>query len=299
MLSHYSNKQIFRVIRSRFDPRHENANRPDLERAGVEPIEAVGQRVSEHIPKYLQVASWNINRLAEKVVVDAVAGSQMRDAHILALQEVVARDGKIPVLDALREQFGWYYVFAPEFFPRNGKFGDIQAVGNALLSPYPLTETRSYWLNGGCTQNAYNVDFLGGGHTIEARVGIPGNEVRAKSCHLELFNSIDGRAEQMEKVVDGEGRAIIAGDFNFVFRKDDKRAREYAEAKGFGDAAGDLGLFTMNDPYADLARLAGVSKGSLDRIFSKGFASPGQAFVLESIRASDHIPLIISYRLRA
>jgi endonuclease/exonuclease/phosphatase family metal-dependent hydrolase len=175
----------------------------------------------------------------------------------------------------LARALGYDYVYAPASVAEDG-----DDFGNAILSPWPLSDARKIILPGlhpltGQQRTATRAT---------ARVGH--EDVVLYSTHIEIATApVDLRVAQMAAVLadvpDAAERVIIGGDFNTVTGRGVAALAEQYAAGGLDHATPGLG--------PTLTRF-GLRPSAADHLFTRGF-DVLDAGVLDEVSASDHFPV--------
>ena len=182
----------------------------------------------------IRATSWNIERGIEfESIVDVLANHPIiRESDLLILTELdygMARSKNRRVAREIAQALKMNYVFAPSYvnlqkgsgLEREVASSNQQGIhGNALLSPYPLTEAGSIPLPNGKDKMSGQEKRLGCQAAIAAVVEHPLGSFRAVSVHLDAHSTQKHRMRQMRLVLDDlENRsshlpALIGGDWN-------------------------------------------------------------------------------------
>lgn len=303
MVLQYSWKEIQRVLQGHLIP-PEYTDLESLERILKEKFKTI-----EHSPPTesgqsqngsLRVSSWNVRYWTRIDDVISVILSELNTSDIIALQEVGRLNGNTDVLQKIRKETGFGYVYGTEFIGLNGIPGDI---GISILSKHEFLDYDILHLSSGAYQMQDRGNtLLGSNMGVKAEIIIDGNPIVFYSVHLELNTPLRQRYAQMEKLLKNaathnRGPLIIAGDLNLTFEGKRSRALKLFRQHGFYDVFGDKGEPTMNDT---LVRLLGYyllgGRAILDRIMSRGLKRPIDSKVHSHIGISDHFPITASYR---
>jgi endonuclease/exonuclease/phosphatase family metal-dependent hydrolase len=197
----------------------------------------------------------------------ALAGHPaLRGADIVALQEMDA-----PGVEKVAAALHMNYVYYPVSL--NPKYG--RDFGNALLSPWPIEDSRKILL-------PHASRFLKQGRAaVTARVWIAGRVVQVYCLHLisPFGGSPGSRRDQADVVLadarNVEGPVIVAGDFN---------------THGLGDRFEAAGFSWPTRDVGDSVR-----GFSFDHVFVRGLRLEGtEAGVAREVRASDHRPVWVA-----
>ncbi len=226
--------------------------------------------------------SYNIefSEKTEQSLADLAADPRLHRPDILMLQEMNAEGAEF-----LARRLGMNYYYHPSFIsPHHG-----QLFGNAVLSPWPLSNPRNVVLphaNPG-TENrrsALAVDVQVGQH-----------KVRAVSVHLAtLVVDLEGRVEQLEVVRDSllqeTGPMIVGGDFNSGTQWEVVLFSRVLREDGFREAPLPLERTAKGGPLD----MVGYHL-KLDHFFYKNvsFVSAG---ISSGTSASDHFPVWSVFR---
>jgi endonuclease/exonuclease/phosphatase family metal-dependent hydrolase len=181
-------------------------------------------------PHYRMLA-WNIERgkeLAGQIEAFRMT-PYLRDCDVLLLTETdvgMARSGNIDVARTLAEELGYDYAFAPCYLSLVKGSGterdvegenDIGLHGNAILSRYPILNTRRIALRNGIDKMASNEKRLGTQCAVAAVIDFPGSPLPVASVHLDANSTQQHRADQIRDILDAlpsSGPALIGGDWN-------------------------------------------------------------------------------------
>jgi endonuclease/exonuclease/phosphatase family metal-dependent hydrolase len=129
----------------------------------------------------------------------------------------MARTGDIDVPRALGDLLGTGYGYGVEFVELAGE-NQRGLHGNAILTAAPLEDPEvvrlggeGAWFAAGSTEPR-----VGGRMAVVATVAVDGTPVRFASTHLENMTGPDGRAAQLDTLLEevGPGAAVVGGDFN-------------------------------------------------------------------------------------
>ncbi len=175
--------------------------------------------------------AWNIERGIEyeSQLREFKGHAYLRSADVLLLTETdvgMARSGNRNIARELARELGLNYAFAPCYLNLSKGAGveheadgenDVGLHGNALLSRYPLRNTRRIALGNGRDKMRGREKRLGQQAAIIADVELPGLPLTACSVHLDAQSRQRHRRDQMELVITGlpsAGPAVIGGDWN-------------------------------------------------------------------------------------
>ncbi|MCC6750320.1 MAG: endonuclease/exonuclease/phosphatase family protein [Deltaproteobacteria bacterium] len=256
-------------------------------------------------PSALKVVTWNVEygKKSDEVLKALRDEVALKGAHVIFLQESPRNDlasvpQKLNLARHLAQNLKLNYVFAVEW-DRRLKATEGGEHGVAILSKYPIgnvTQLRhaplfDYWKD--------RQDY-GGRITLGADLAIGGKRLRAYSahfCHRDLTGN--GRAAQGAEVradATQPGRPalqLLGGDFNTFTCNPAIAACNKAPAaeKVIEDlfAAGWADLLPTFNSWTELGY--GVVGQRLDWLFGKGL-TPAAHQVLQSLKASDHVPLM-------
>jgi endonuclease/exonuclease/phosphatase family metal-dependent hydrolase len=213
----------------------------------------------------LRIVTFNVEygKRVEAAIEGLRSHPSLRGADVLLLQEM---DG--PGVDRIAQALGMNFVYFPASREPKGQTDR----GNAILSPWPIEESRKILL-------PHPSRIIHRGRVaVTAVVTIDGKPVQVYCVHLGSPIGISGgkRRVQAEVVLaDAErspGPTIIAGDFN---------------SHGIGNALVERG-------YVWATRSVGKTVGffSFDHVFLKGFSGQVTAGVVREVNnASDHRPV--------
>jgi len=214
----------------------------------------------------IRVVTFNI-KYAEHIdrAIEALRLPPLRGADVLVLQEMDA-----PGVEAVAQALAMHYVYYPASVPPSSG----RDFGNAVLSPWPIEESRKILL-------PHKSRIIHQARAaVAATVRVAGRHILVYSVHLTspLGTSASKRREQADAII-ADARTcpnpvIIAGDFN---------------SKGLGtrfEAAG----------FAWLTKGVGRTAGlfSFDHIFVRGLALADETragVAREGPKASDHRPV--------
>jgi endonuclease/exonuclease/phosphatase family metal-dependent hydrolase len=183
---------------------------------------------------FVRATSWNIERGIEfDAIVDVLANHPIiGTSDLLILTELdygMARSENRKVAKEIARALKMNYVFAPSYLnlhkgsglEREVQKSNLQGIhGNALLSPYPLTNAGSIPLPNGKDKMSGQEKRLGCQAAVAAVVEHPLGSFRAVSVHLDAHSTQKHRMRQMQLVLqDLEERspdlpALIGGDWN-------------------------------------------------------------------------------------
>jgi endonuclease/exonuclease/phosphatase family metal-dependent hydrolase len=221
-------------------------------------------------PEYrdIRVVTFNIEFGVEvdRAIAALAAHPSLRGADVVALQEMDA-----PGVEKIAAALHMNYVYYP--ISLNPKYG--RDFGNALLSPWPMEDTRKILL-------PHTSRILKQGRAaVTARIWIAGRAVQVYCMHLgSPFGASPGnRRDQADVVLADarrvEGPVIVAGDMN---------------SHGIGDRFEAAGF---SWPTRDVGN--SVRGFSFDHVFVRGLRLEGtDAGVAREVRASDHRPVWVA-----
>jgi endonuclease/exonuclease/phosphatase family metal-dependent hydrolase len=167
---------------------------------------------------WVRVVGWNAERGRD---VPRAAGLLHRcGADLLLLSELdsgMARTGDVDVPRVLAERLGTGYGYGVEFVELAGD-NTRGLHGNAVLSAAPFRDPavvrlggEGAWFAAGSTEPR-----VGGRMAVLATVDLDGTPVRVASTHLENMTGPEGRAAQLDTLLQavGPGPAVVGGDLN-------------------------------------------------------------------------------------
>jgi endonuclease/exonuclease/phosphatase (EEP) superfamily protein YafD len=212
----------------------------------------------------LRIATYNIAHAVKAQEAGVCLGSApLGEADVVLLQEMDAPQTKV-IADTL--SLGYVY------YPASLMPGE-RDMGNAILSPWPITETRKIILPH--TSHVIHRERI----ATVATVTIDGTAVRVYSIHLTspLGGGGGVRGDQADAVVadmrSWDGPIIAGGDLN---------------SRSVGERFEAAGLRWMTK---DLRNTVGPF--TFDHLFVRGFDGPAVAEVVRSCREpSDHLPVV-------
>ena len=253
-----------------------------LTRAEIRLYAGVGDGVLPTPADSLVCVSYNIefSEEMEQSMMDLASDPRLHQPDILFLQEMDAEG-----VAFLASRLGMNYYYHPSFIhPHHG-----QLFGNAVLSPWPLSNPRNVMLphpNPG-TENrrsALGVDVQVGDH-----------KVRAVSVHLAtLIVDLEDRVEQLAVVRDSllqeTGPMIVGGDFNSGTQWEVVRFSRVLRQDGFREARLPLVRTARGGPLD----LVGYQL-KLDHFYYKNLSFVSAGIAMDT-GASDHFPVWSVYR---
>ena len=214
----------------------------------------------------LRVVTFNIEYAlrVERALAGLRDGASLRDADIVALQEMDE-----PGTTAIASGLGVSYAYCPaSVHPKYRR-----DVGNAILSPWPLSDAKKVAL-------PHRSRFVRQARVaIRATVSVAGRPLRVYALHLgsPLGASPGQRRDQIDVVLrdaeDSPDPVVIAGDFN------SKGLGERLVARGYDWPTRNAGASTRGFSY--------------DHVFTRGLRlTEVRAGVANEVRdASDHRPV--------
>jgi endonuclease/exonuclease/phosphatase family metal-dependent hydrolase len=223
-------------------------------------------------PASIVVVAYNIKygrAVAEALQVVQTSG-QLQDADIILLQEM-DETGVEQIARALR----YNYVYYPASVAPGGR-----NVGNAVLTRWPITETRKVVLphRHPLTRQARVA--------TRATIDLSGEYVDVYSVHTATYSALASQREaQVQAIVDdigmGDDPVIVGGDFNTASGRSVRRTAEQ-----FADS----GLTRVSAGVGPTFSVFGVGLAATDHIFVRGFSKIASGKV-ETAGASDHFPV--------
>jgi endonuclease/exonuclease/phosphatase family metal-dependent hydrolase len=256
-------------------------------------------------PPRLKVVSWNIARgshfdAIRKFLINA-------NADLVLLQESdrnCRRTEHRNVAKDIAKILGMHYVFGIEFQELGQGSRDSPAYhGQATLSRWPLAEPRiirfrsqskfwhSHWW---IPPIAAFQRRIGGRMALLTHLVVENRSLMVYNLHLESRNANDLRYSQLAELLedarqyDLNNEVLVAGDFNFDFTAITHNSA--VQKAGF------------ENPFATLSGLSTISSSSgqkraIDWLLIRGAAKAQSARVHDSVKASDHYPLVLTLRL--
>ena len=181
-------------------------------------------------PRYRFLA-WNIERGTQfDAQLEAFRSHPyLKSCDVLLITEAdagMARSGNRMVAEALAKELGMAEVFAPCYIAlgkgsgveRNVEgYNRVGLHGNAILSRYPLRDTRIIPLENGVDKMAHREQRLGRQAAVAARIDFPNLSFQAISVHLDAQSTQRHRREQMRSVLDAADSrlpVVVGGDWN-------------------------------------------------------------------------------------
>ncbi len=178
-----------------------------------------------------RVVAWNLERgIQFEGQLEAIRTHpylSSADVYLLTETDVgMARSGNRDVARDLACELSLDYAFAPCYLNlakgagiENEVHGDneLGLHGNAILSRYPIRNSRSIPLGNGKDKMRGREKRLGQQSAAAAEIALPGFDLTVCSVHLDAQSSQRHRCNQMRAVIDGlpgTGPAVIGGDWN-------------------------------------------------------------------------------------
>lgn len=260
--------------------------------------------VSQQPPR-LQVVSWNIARGSR---FDAIREFLINiNADLILLQESdrnCRRTEYRNVAKDLAQILGMHYVFGIEFQELGQGSRDSPAYhGQATLSRWPLAEPRilrfrsqsKFWHSHWWIPSLAPFQRRIGGRMALLTHLVAGNRsLVVYNLHFESRNGNNLRYSQLAELLENarqydlNSQVLVAGDFNFDFTAMPQNSA--VQKAGF------------ENPFATLSGLSTISspsrqKRAIDWLLIRGAAKAQSARVHDSVRASDHSPLVLTLGL--
>jgi endonuclease/exonuclease/phosphatase family metal-dependent hydrolase len=214
---------------------------------------------------------YNAERIAQVI--------KAQKPDLVALQEVdqlTERSGFVDVLAVLKETTGMYGVFMKTFNYQGGEFG------NAILSRYPILETRTIHLP---SRSEYEPRIM----MMISCVNEKGDTLHFYNTHLDHHVNNSDRPEQIQKIIstiqDDNRKIILAGDFNCEPGIEPLSLVEQVLARSDSDVK----TYPSDKP---------------DRLIDHIFFSEDRGIslctikVIEEVMASDHRPVIATFKIK-
>lgn len=271
----------------------------------------------DHKHNELTIGSWNIQfGIRYEEILEMLQDGLGLD--VIVLQEV-ARFHKWSdyenLLDVLVGKTGFTQVaYSPSFVFPNEKAKPLPELGNAILSRYPLLDSRVLrlmavhdWTKDG------RYPRLGQRIALYATVQINGKCVGLYDPHFEVRCSTPKRVRQLCQIFDdagtiGYGRIIVAGDINEwrlnMQRHEQDEITQLAMERGYEDPFGKSLDRTLNSYWSSALvksskyfHMPKNTRLTNDRIFSKGFEVKGFE-VMKNVNLTDHFPVkvVLGYK---
>ncbi len=253
-----------------------------LTRSDIRLYGGVGNGVLPTPADTLVCVSYNIefSEEMEQSILDLASDPRLHQPDILFLQEMNAEGAAF-----LANHLGMNYYYHPSFIsPHHG-----QLFGNAVLSPWPLSNPRNVVLPHANPGTENRRSALG----VDVQVGA--HKVRAVSVHLAtLIVDLENRVEQLTVVRDSflqeTGPMIVGGDFNSGTQWEVVLFSRVLREEGFREARLPLARTARGGPLD----LVGYQL-KLDHFFYKNLSFVSAGITLET-GASDHFPVWSVYR---
>ena len=193
------------------------------------------QNATRPVPAALRIAAWNLERCLYPH--EAARILQRHGATLALLTEMdvgVLRTGQVHTIATIAAERGQGYCYGLEFlelvppdpppgFPRNGSDNTEGYHGNGIVSAHPITspivirlDEQADWY----TPPPGRQRRIGNRMAIAATIGEGDASIVACSVHLENRTDGDGRARQMQTLLDaldsyaGTLPIVIGGDLN-------------------------------------------------------------------------------------
>ena len=161
-------------------------------------------------PAALKVVTLNLamREDVDRIAAELSAKQIVRDADVVLLQEVIARDGQPDVASRLGEAFGLRSVFRPAF-----ALDSHRQMGLAILTREDPGEPRVLPLK------RFNLSFRSRYRiALGVVIGTPSGPIHVYDLHLDTRINAADRIEQLSAVIrdldTGDTPVIVGGDFN-------------------------------------------------------------------------------------
>lgn len=222
----------------------------------------------------IRLATWNIHGGHHRHdITSIIAVLHEIAADVVALQEVMPLGIEAGLLQAARDELGMHAITGRTLTRRNVDYG------NALLSRYPVHDSTNIDLT---------VDHCEPRNAIDARIGLPGHELRVVATHLGLRPG--ERREQVKRLLRAidvvpHGPAVVMGDLNEWYlwgRPLRWLHRRFAAVRT-------PATFPSRRPLLKLDRIWGHPASALMRLRAHRTAL--------TRHASDHLPLVAEFRV--
>jgi endonuclease/exonuclease/phosphatase family metal-dependent hydrolase len=209
---------------------------PDIRRVLDTPEIGNFRRCKEAAPvrRQYRFVAWNVERGAqfEGQVEALLTHPILREADVLLLTETdsgMVRSGNRNVARALACALGMQYAFVPCYLNLTKGSGieqdlpganDLGLHGNAVLSRYPMGNTRPVFLENGVDIMASREKRIGRQAAVAADIRFPNGTVTAVSVHLDAQSTQRHRYLQLRDVLNGidtmggAQAVVMGGDWN-------------------------------------------------------------------------------------
>jgi len=186
------------------------------------------------IRDFLRIAHWNIERgnNFDGVLHYLRTIQMLATADLLFLNELdvgMVRTGNRHVAKDLGQALGYHVAYVPEYLEMTKGVGDERDLsgenttalhGNAILSRYPISQTRIIELPSCFEPFEFHEKRYGRRIAIVVDLDVNGRNVTAITSHLEVRNTPSCRMRQMQQIMSMldawkiKGSVIFGGDFN-------------------------------------------------------------------------------------
>ena len=232
-----------------------------------------------HNPQMVKVVSYNIDD--GKEVVQAARELRMynplRGSDFILLQEMDEYG-----TDKIARELQVNYIYYPSTRPKR----NARNFGNAILSPWPLTQPEKIILpHRHPTNKQLRI-------ATKATALLPQKEITLYSVHTETYTVVTShRKAQVQALVNhigpGENAVIVGGDFNTVSGRSIRRLKRLFSKIGMLRASSGAGT-TVKKYY--------TRPSAADHIFTRGFTVKNRGS-LHATLASDHFPVWVELLL--
>lgn len=224
---------------------------------------------------FLKVLSWNIWYHGNLNKVNDFL--EKSDADIIGLQEVISINNEIQLSKNLKEKLGYTYIYASAFKRRiDGRLVDI---GNAVLSKYPILESKFHNLSKTENRIAIEVNFKAADKVIHV-------------FNTHLFHTHQKPSKLQEEQTENLIKAlplkntILMGDFNALPQS---AAIKKINARFKNTDQDLLPTWSVYPKGCEICLPYGLNY-KLDNIFiSRNLKS--DSYQVQNSKASDHLPI--------
>jgi endonuclease/exonuclease/phosphatase family metal-dependent hydrolase len=167
---------------------------------------------------WVRIVAWNVERGKDPPSAAALLKTAAPDVVLLSeLDSGMARTSDVDVPGVLASALGMGYVYGVEFIElvgdnERGLHGNAVVTSAAIADPAVVRlDEDGHWFDAGSPQPR-----VGGRIGVYATVWVDEAPVRVASTHLENVTDAEGRATQLDRLLDvlGSGPAVVGGDLN-------------------------------------------------------------------------------------
>lgn len=243
--------------------------------------------------KKLSILQWNIWYLED--IHNIADFLNINKADVICLQELTINSDKqdrIHTPNYIAERLGYHVYFQEITFADNEMM-----LANAVFSKYPITKTRTVWVNE--EQGSGNYDDENRAY-VEAVINIDGDELTIGTVHMSYTHKFElskRKLTETKKLVEAinvnKERFVLTGDFNATPGSEVVSNIENI-LTNCGPAYDEKTWTTK--PFSYNGFSADTLDWRLDYIFATNDIKVSKAQVLET-EYSDHLPILVEMEL--